>query len=267
MEQLGCGKDKGVKILAELDTGKGIGLIERVKRGLGKPAIIYVKNFIIKKKEDIDGLKYESTKKEQQVEVTEVKSSEKPKSGILENRSLEFGKTEVKDPEKSESETLENRSAEFGNTDAIKTNINNTDYNQNQSIYPSQNMWHVDGMRMIDAYSEIIKTNIDYDILIHDSEAGEKQYIDEIVELMVEIVCVERENVLIAGAEIPYSLVKSRFLKIRLQHVQYVLHCLRNNTTQVRNVKSYLLTCLYNAPATMGNYYKSAVNHDMYGGT
>ena len=101
MEYMNCGKDKGVKILAELDTDKGIGLIERVKRGLGKPTIIYVKSFVYRKEKVLDSA--ENDNRSQEVGKAEVKSSEKPKSGSRKNRSLEFGKTEV---QKSEKPTL-----------------------------------------------------------------------------------------------------------------------------------------------------------------
>ena len=101
MEYMNCGKDKGVKILAELDTDKGIGLIERVKRGLGKPTIIYVKSFVYRKEKVLDSA--ENDNRSQEVGKAEVKSSEKPKSGVLESRSQEFGKTEV---QKSEKPTL-----------------------------------------------------------------------------------------------------------------------------------------------------------------
>ena len=100
MQYMNCGKDKGVKILAELDTGKGIGLIERVKRGLGKPAIIYVKSFLIKDRQECmesadEKENCEPNEENQETGVAEVKTSEKPKSGVLENRSPEVGKTEV----------------------------------------------------------------------------------------------------------------------------------------------------------------------------
>ena len=101
MEYMNCGKDKGVKILAELDTDKGIGLIERVKRGLGKPTIIYVKSFVYRKEKVLDSA--ENDNRSQEVGKAEVKSSEKPKSGSRKNRSQEFGKTEV---QKSEKPTL-----------------------------------------------------------------------------------------------------------------------------------------------------------------
>ena len=98
MEYMNCGKDKGVKILAELDTDKGIGLIERVKRGLGKPTIIYVKSFVYRKEKVLDSA--ENDNRSQEVGKAEVKSSEKPKSGSRKNRSQECGKTEVQQSEK-----------------------------------------------------------------------------------------------------------------------------------------------------------------------
>ena len=125
MEYMNCGKDKGVKILAELDTDKGIGLIERVKRGLGKPTIIYVKSFVYRKEKVLDSA--ENDNRSQEVGKAEVKSSEKPKSGVLESRSQEFGKTEVWKSEKSKSRVRKNRSTEVGKTDPNNTNYNYTD--------------------------------------------------------------------------------------------------------------------------------------------
>ena len=70
---------------------------------------------------------------------------------------------------------------------------------------------------------------------------------------------------MISGAEYPYQFVKNKLLKVNYSHIQYVLECLHDTTTKVRNVKAYLLTCLFNAPSTIGNYYRVEVNHDMYG--
>ena len=123
MEYMNCGKDKGVKILAELDSEKGIGLIERVKRGLGKPAIIYVKSFLIR-----DHLPCEGAEKE--IDLLDAGD----KREVYENRRAEFGKTEVKTSEKPKSGVLENRSADFGISDAIKTDYNNTDLSDTDLI-------------------------------------------------------------------------------------------------------------------------------------
>ena len=107
MEYMNCGKDKGVKILAELDTDKGIGLIERVKRGLGKPTIIYVKSFVYRKEKVLDSA--ENDNRSQEVGKTEVWSSGKSKSRVRKNRSLEVGKIEVKSSEKPKYRSRKNR--------------------------------------------------------------------------------------------------------------------------------------------------------------
>ena len=120
-------------------------------------------------------------------------------------------------------------------------------------------------METIEAYREIIKENIDYDILVINNKF-EVARIDEIVELMAETVCTSKEYLTIAGDEYPAELVKSKFLKIDAGHIEYVIECLKNNTTDVRNIKKYLLAVLFNAPSTMDSYYSARVNHDMYGG-
>lgn len=252
MEFMNCGKDKGVKILAELDTGKGIGLIERKKRGLGKPAFIYVKSFIIKD------------------QMRELEASEIPKTEDLENRSQEVEETEVKTSEKPKSGVLENRSLEVGKTAPNYTNINNTDFSDTDinPIYPSREVQkseegEIDWMEMIHVYTDVVKSNIEYDILTSDCNIGDREYIDEMVELMVETITIPREQVLIAGAEYPYQLVKSKLLKVGYTHIQYILECLHSNTTKVRNIKAYLLACIFNAPSTIGSYYRAEVNHDM----
>lgn len=106
--------------------------------------------------------------------------------------------------------------------------------------------------------------NIDYDILIEDPKMDREQ-LDEIAELIVDTVCSARKTIRIAGDDFPAEVVKSRFLKLDSSHVQYVMDCMRDNTTYVRNIKKYLLAALYNAPSTINNYYSSLVQHDMYG--
>lgn len=88
---------------------------------------------------------------------------------------------------------------------------------------------------------------------------------DETVELMLEVILSKRSYIRIAGDDFPREVVRSRFLKINSSHVEYVFGCIDNNTTKVGNIKAYLLTALYNAPATMDSYYRAEVNHDLYG--
>ena len=121
-----------------------------------------------------------------------------------------------------------------------------------------------DGMGAREVYREIILDNIGYEYLIQDSHIDREQ-LDEIAELIVDTVCTARKTVRIAGDDYPAEVVKSRFMKLDSSHVQYVMECMRENTTFVRNIKKYLLAALYNAPATISNYYSSLVQHDMYG--
>ena len=114
------------------------------------------------------------------------------------------------------------------------------------------------------AYRDLIRENIRYDDFVreHPWDAGQ---LDEMVELMVEAVCSKRETLRVAGNEFPQAVVKSRLLKLDDGHIRFVFDCLQKNTTQVRNMKQYLLTVLYNAPVTMESHYAAQVNHDLYG--
>ncbi len=122
-----------------------------------------------------------------------------------------------------------------------------------------------DRMRERESYRELILENIEYDYLIQNHRL-DCDRLDELVELMVDTVCSNREMIRIAGDDYPAEVVKSRFLKIDSSHIEYVLERMRENTTYVRNIKKYLLAALYNAPATIDSYYTSLVSHDMYGG-
>lgn len=121
-----------------------------------------------------------------------------------------------------------------------------------------------DGMGAREIYREIILDNIEYDILIQDRRL-DRERLDEIAELIVDTVCSSRKTIRIAGDDYPAEVVKSRFMKLDSSHVQYVMDCMADNTTYVRNIKKYLLAALYNAPATINSYYSSLVQHDMYG--
>ena len=117
----------------------------------------------------------------------------------------------------------------------------------------------------IENYRELILENIEYDCL----KQRYPLYLDdlnEIVELLVETVCARRKTTRISGADFPHEIVRSRFLKLDSSHIEFVMDCLQKNTTQVRNMKQYLLAVLFNAPTTMSNHYTSLVNHDMHTG-
>ena len=121
-----------------------------------------------------------------------------------------------------------------------------------------------DGIRKRESYRALILENIEYDVLSQNVQL-DKDRLDELVELMVDTVCSNREMIRVAGDDYPAEVVRSRFLKLNASHIEYVLDRMRENTTYVRNIKKYLLAALYNAPVTMDSYYTSLVSHDLYG--
>lgn len=104
--------------------------------------------------------------------------------------------------------------------------------------------------------------NIDYDVLIQNPQIDQEQ-LNEIVEILVDTVCTSRKTIRIASDDFPADVVRSRFLKLTGSHIQYVLACMKENTTRIRNIKKYLLAALYNASVTMGSYYSALVQHDL----
>lgn len=154
------------------------------------------------------------------------------------------------------------------NTNPLKTKKSKKDKSITYpSIYPTEPEAanRTDGMdriELIEAYREIIKENIEYDLLV--LRYG-RERLDEALELMLEVILSKRPYIRIAGDDFPREIVKSRFLKINSGHLEYVFDCIDKNTTKVGNIKAYLLAALYNAPATMDSYYRAEVNHDLYG--
>ena len=113
-------------------------------------------------------------------------------------------------------------------------------------------------------YSALLLKNIEYPILAQNNPMDTMR-LDELVELMLDVVCSKRAAIRISGEEMPAEVVKSRFLKLGAEHIQYVLDCLKDNPPRIRNIKQYLLAALYNAPLTIENYYAAQINHDLYG--
>lgn len=236
-EYINCQRDTGMKLLAELDTVKGIGLIERIRQGLGKPTIIYVKKFF---------------------DTPNLQRSEKSTSGL--HDSPTSGGRDV-------------RPTEVEELDCNKTENNKTEMNKTYPIqsYPeayeepedkTRMGWDMDRMDDSCLYRELIKRNIEYSILIR---RNEPERVDEILELIVDTVCSQRSTITIASDDYPKEVVKSRFLKLDSSHIEYVFSCIDSNNTKVRNVRKYLLAALYNAPTTMDTYYRAEVNHTLNG--
>ena len=113
-------------------------------------------------------------------------------------------------------------------------------------------------------YAQIVRDNTDYDILVEQfpEQADE---INELISIMVDVICSQKKTIRANGEEKPHDVVKSRLLKLNSSHIEYVLAALKKNTSDVRNIRSYLITALYNAPVTMSSFYRAEVNHDMFG--
>lgn len=279
MEDLGCAKEKAVKVLAELDSVKGIGLVEKVRRGLGKPDIIYVKNFA-SITEQMDEKEPANADKITEVGKSNFKKSENRTSGSQKTEPQEVRKSNFRKSENQTSGSSEIKPQEVGESNPNYTNynqtyMNQTNYNQtelsytnpiNQSVTEKPQADVMDAMDDAQSYIELIKENISYDHHMKYDGYGEKELYDELFGIICEVVCVKRKSIRVAGEDYPYELVKSRFLKLNSSHLEYVIGCMKETTTKITNIKSYMITALYNAPATINHFYQQEVQHDMYGG-
>lgn len=204
----------------------------------------------------------------------------KPDLPTLENPTLENPTQENPTLEKPTQENPMQLNKEIQKTNLSKKEKSNTDTQSTHSIPilspnpspcreaatpPERKGTEATAQSAVDIYREIIKDNIDYHILKQDMKFDSDR-LDEIVDLMLETVCTARKRVRIAGDDYPAELVKSKFMKLDGEHIRFVLDCMRENTTKIRNIKQYLKAALFNAPSTIGNYYTSLVAHDMASG-
>ena len=219
MADMNCADQKATKLLDELE--KKCGLIERRRQGLGKPNLIFVKNFIT----GVEG----------------------PMMAQIQNR------------ENHDSGAVNITTADYPKSRGINTNHNNT---ENNDINPIRLGFDEDGMCERNEYERYFRESLSIDVLLREN-LGEEETILGILDLMVDVCCSKRSVIRIAGDDKPLAVVKSRFMKLNAEHIRYVLKCLSENTTRVRNIRQYLLTALYNAPATIRPFYQAWVNNDM----
>ena len=232
-EYLSIGKDKGVKLLKELDEV----LIERKKQGLGKPVMIYVLNFTDSQNS------VRSVDNSAEVLTSDV-------DNYIENADFDTSNAEVLTSEKPKSALLKNRTLDFGKSDS-----NNTD------ISSSSRISFAALEREREEYRDVIKTNIEYDILIQ-QYAAEK--IDSFVNIIVDALYSFDDMISVNSMQVSKEVVKRNLLKLDYMHIVYVIDCLDENSTKIRNYKSYILTMLYNAPDTMDHYYQSKFNKNYF---
>ncbi len=255
-ELLNCGTQKVVRLLKELDVKSGIGLIEKKRLGLGKPNVIYVKNFMIQEltraeKQDLEAETLENTL-----------NGENHNSRNVKITIQESAKSQFKNDENHHSRIVKSDIPEYPKSQSNNTEYSDIEHNENQSIDLSEG----DVMERKKHYRNMVQEQIYYKSLIQNPRY-QKNEVDELVELTVEVLMLPDDRMIwIAGDEKPAILVKDRFQMLNDAHFEYVLDSMKRNTGKVQNVKNYLLTSLYNAPLTMEHYYRLAVNHDLYGG-
>ena len=243
MEQMCCGTEKATKMLAELDSEKGIGLIERVKQGQGKPAIIYLKKFY--ELEDTARSTKLSEIESQDFQESKNKTFENRKSGLSEIESLEFRKSKCN-----------------------YNNINNTDINYiypiNQDNYNIQNSDTQNEEEWIDRYTKTvdeIKKQIDYDYLTNHAE---RDIVDEVVNIMAEVMTVYRPKYKIEGDFIEYNAVVNKFRQITAQKLEICLLAYSRKIQRIKNPKAYWISTLYNIPLTSEIVLQNMINSDIY---
>jgi disulfide oxidoreductase YuzD len=216
MGNLNCGKQKAVKLMSELDSNKGIGLIEKKRQGLGKANLIYVKNFIIQ--------------------------------NVV---------------EKSDSVGANNTLQEVLKSKCNNTYNNNTDSNDIYHINQSKNKLDgYDAIRNRQYYYELIKKNIEYDIITVNNHRADD--IDNIVNIMTDIASLPDESTIrVNSISLPVTVIRERFMMVKEAHIDYILDVLNDNPSDIKNIRAYLITTIFNAPTTISQYYKAKVNHDM----
>ena len=221
-ESLSCGNKKAISLLDELENK--VNLIERKRQGLGKPNLIYVKNFC-----SVDFPVERNFLKCQNDISVDVKTTPADVSKVHSN-----------------------------NTDISKTEYNDTD----SFLSSDWDGWETDELKDRADYERYFREQFQLELLIQ-QHPYEEEALNEMLNLVVDTVCSKRKTIRIASDDKPLEVVKSVFMKLDREHISLVLSSMKENTTLVRNMKQYLLASLYNAPLTINNYYSSLVQHHM----
>ena len=219
-----CATQKATKILQELDDKKGIGLVEKKRLGLGKPNILYVKNFIIQEEKEKTPIQEEITN--QELWKSQFKNDENHNSG-----NVIFTKQEL-------------LKSQCNKTNINKTEYSDTEYNNTSPISPSKENKKED--MEVEEITKILKQNINYTFLVEE-QLKDKEKIDLIVNLMAEAIQ-SKTDIRINQKMTAYETVKEQFLSLQKEHISYVLLVLDENKRKITNLRAYLLSLLYNAP-------------------
>ena len=274
MEDFNFSKKTAVRYLNELEN---FGLVEKKRRGLGLPSLLYVKNFVVFQdhsepdETDFDDVEEDDNLNENMETSRGIQGETSRGVRTYTSRSADMETSKGVQKEtlrgaKSELQEVTKRGPLISKTNSNNININNTKESNNILSNPMVKN-AVDGMgreeeSIFEKYTKMVKDNVDYDVLIS-RHYLEKSMIDGMVNLIVETIISENDYIIISSTKFPKEAVKSRFSKLDISHIEYVLECMNHNTTNIKNIKKYLLAALYNAPTTIDSYYKARVQHDM----
>lgn len=226
MRDMNCGNKKAIQLLDELEDK--VGLIERKRQGLGKPNLIYVKNFISAVDNSVEG---------------HFQRCPNNTSGSVGFTSHEVSK------------------AHGNNTDFNNTEISDIDsFDSARSVEIGS-----EANRIRHQYEAYFMDTLELEFLYRDSSLDQES-LHAMVELMVDVCCSKRKTIRINREDMPIEVVKSRFMKLDSEHIKYALMTMADNTNRVKDMKQYMLAVLYNAPITISSYYQNWVNHDMANG-
>ena len=281
-ETLNLSENTATKYLNELET---IGLVEKMKVGLGQGNILFVKNFI---SPDLKDKALITTKicgnGENDYYSKKLGSLKKPpessENGTIKaskiNITVKNGGNGTADFDGYETEENGgNETADFtgqSNKESIDNNINNTQSNLSDDVYlgiykrrvaRTVGEDRIDGIDDYMVYRSGLMEQTGYDALC-DERPDDIERIDEIIDIMVEMMLCKNPTQMISGTEYSSGLVKSRIMKIYRSHIEYMLECLDKNTTKITNIKGYLKATIFNAQTTMDSYYQAEFNHTEY---
>lgn len=227
MEKLHCADNKATKLMKELEK---CDLIARRRQGMGRPNLIYVKNFI----QNVDN----SGSSPPDSSESRIKTRENHDSGLAET---------------TNHDSLESR--------VSYRDISDTDKSDRDNLI---NLEAMDGLSNHALYEKYFRNALDYPILLQ-SYPLEKETLEGILNILVDTCCSTQDTIRIGGDNKPIEVVKSRFMKLTYSHIEYVLECLKENTTGIHNIMQYMLSALFNAPTTISPYFQAKVNYDLYG--
>jgi len=248
MKVFQCGTAKAVRILDELDKLKGIGLIERKKQGRGFPSKIFVLDII--SPENV-------TAENCQCENSSGNIASNPETETCQNENSKL----------SESETQEFSDSKPINNDKKYKNNNYKDISQSSNDSENhfkQNSVAAEMIERREMYRNVLKANINYPVLIN--QCG-NIWLDEIVELMLGVICSQKDTVKIGGEMYPSAVVKERYLELNEYHIEYVYHIINSVSGSIKNMREYIRTSLYNSPETADSWMRARVKAEIRSGS